>query len=86
MKLLSASLKAKRSEREWNQYVSGISNPHHEGFEITSGKRLGNDRIAFEVRLYEHYTDERWQKLRPAPSKIILTKVGPESWLIDEVP
>lgn len=86
MKLLSSPLKAKRSEEDWNQYISGISNPHHESFEISSGTKLGDDRIAFEVRLYEHYTGERGEKPRPAASKIILTKVGVESWLVDETP
>ncbi len=86
MKLLSSPLKAKRSEEDWNQYISGISNPHHESFEISSGTRLGDNRMSFEFLLYEHYTGEQWRKPRPAPAKIILIMAGAESWLVDEVP
>jgi hypothetical protein len=86
IKLLSVPLKAKRSEEDWNQYISGVSNPHHESFEISSGIRLGDNRISFEVLYYEHYTGVQWRKPRPVPAKIILRKAGLESWLVDEVP
>ena len=39
-------------------YISGISNPHHEAFEISPGRQVGPDRCAFPVRLFELYLGE----------------------------
>jgi hypothetical protein len=40
-------------EVELRQYMTGLSNPHHEAFEIRPGIRVGSDRYAFPVRLLE---------------------------------
>ena len=43
---------------ELRQYMTGLSNPHHEAFEISRGSGIGPDRFAFPVRLLELYTGE----------------------------
>lgn len=37
-------------------HFAGLSNPHHEAFEIIGYKRMSNDRICFKVWCYEDYT------------------------------
>ena len=39
-------------DREPWQYMSGLSNPHNEAFEISKGVRVGPDRFAFPVTLF----------------------------------
>lgn len=40
------------------QYMTGLSNPHHEAFEIGAGRMAGSSRIAFPVWLFELYSGE----------------------------
>ncbi len=43
----------------WLQlYMSGLSNPHHQAFEIHEGKASGRDRFSFPVTLYELATGQ----------------------------
>jgi hypothetical protein len=73
-------------------YLSGLSNPHHEAFEIAVDKRLPDGRYAFEVRLYEHYAGEKWREPKKKASRIVLVQAEAdewgrrEKWLVDEVP
>ncbi|MHB8077889.1 MAG: hypothetical protein ACYDIE_01365 [Candidatus Krumholzibacteriia bacterium] len=39
-------------------YLSGVSNPHHEAFEIGPGRQVVPDRYSFPVRLFELYLGE----------------------------
>jgi hypothetical protein len=50
--------RAKERESELRQCMTGLSNPHHQAFEIGGGSRLGADRYAFPVRLLELYLGE----------------------------
>ncbi len=84
--LLSPGIRHRRTEEDLQTSISGMSNPHHEAYEVTSGKRLSDGRYAFEVRLYVHYTAEWWRAPGPKLSRIVLTKKGPEEWLVDELP
>lgn len=83
--LVSDSLKEKESEDDLRMYISGLSNPHHEAFEICSGKRLPDGSISFEVMMYETYTG--YPNVYPAgPSQIVLSKNGRGKWLVVKLP
>jgi len=55
---LSPRLLQTKGEQWWRDEISGISNPHHEAYEICNGHRLPDGRFVFDVRLYEHYTGD----------------------------
>jgi hypothetical protein len=42
----------------FDTFMSGTSNPHHMGFELTGGKLLSATRATFTVSLLEHYQGE----------------------------
>jgi len=85
--LLSPRLRKSRTEDEWRMAISGISNPHHQSYEITGGKRLSDASIQFDVWLHDHYTGEQQASSpRQAAQHIILIKVGREEWEVDGVP
>lgn len=86
LKWLSLSLKHRKPSEELVNYISGTSNPHHQAFEVGGGKRTGEKSFAFEVRLYEHYTDTKWERPRPQPSRIVLIEEQPGRWRVDELP
>jgi hypothetical protein len=86
LSLVSQRLKRAKSEEELRTYISGVSNPHHQAFEIGPGQRLKDGRFTFQVRLYEHYTAEKWKGQRPRPGRIVLVRLGPEEWRVDELP
>ena len=52
--------KVKRStEASWlSQYMRGLSNPHHQAFEVGAGKEIRAGYFSFPVTLYELYTGE----------------------------
>ncbi len=85
LKLISDSLKNKESEDDLRDYVSGISNPHHEAFEVYSGKKLPDGRISFNVMTYETYTG--YPSVYPSgPTLIILSKDAHGKWKVDKLP
>jgi len=85
--LLSSRLVKSKGEQHWRNEISGMSNPHHEAYEISGGRRLGDGRFAFDVWVHAHYTGFRVEPVRKSkPSRIILMRVAPEEWKVDEVP
>ncbi|BAY07812.1 hypothetical protein [Calothrix sp. NIES-2098] len=94
--LVSPALKKKMSEDELTIYISGTSSPSHAAFEINSGKKLSNNRYAFDVKLYEYLysaTPESQSWKCPQSSRIVLIKTGVDSpkfrvgnWLVDALP
>ncbi len=83
--LISGSLRKRMSEQDLRSYISGISNPHHEAFEICSGKKLDDGRMAFTIMLYEVYTG--YPGVYPTgPSRLILSGDAQRGWLVDELP
>jgi hypothetical protein len=84
--VLTRELINRYSSDELSSILSGLSNPHHQSFEVGSGRRLSGRRYAFEVILYEHYTGTKYHRERSKPSRIVLIKVGPEKWLVDRLP
>ncbi len=84
--LLSPRLKNKFPEEYFRYYFSGISNPHHQAFEVGRGKRLPSGAFSFPVAMYEHYTGQKETVEHPKPLTIVVIQAGPESWVIDELP
>ena len=85
--MLSPRLLQSRSEADWRMSISGVSDPHHQAYEITSGRRLPDGRFAFAVWLHEHYTGFKDEpSKRREPDTIIVVKVGAEKWRVDKTP
>ncbi|HEV2350397.1 MAG TPA: hypothetical protein VG028_11185 [Terriglobia bacterium] len=84
--LLSPRLKNKFPEDYFRYYLSGLSNPHHQAFEIGRGKRLPSGEFSFPVTMYMHYTGQKENIGHPKPLTIVVIQAGPESWLVDELP
>jgi len=84
--LLSHELINRYSADELSSILSGLSNPHHQSYEVSLGRRLSAKRYAFDVILYEHYTGTKYHNERPRSSRIVLVRVGPEKWLVDKLP
>jgi len=83
--LISDSLKSKESEDDLRMYISGLSNPHHEAYEIYSGSRLPDGRISFKVKMYESYTSYP-NVYSEGPTTIIISKSAQGKWLVDKLP
>jgi len=84
--LLSPRLKNKFPEDYFRYYVSGLSNPHHQSFEIGRGKRLPSGAFSFPVTMYMHYSGQKENAPFPKPLTITVIQAGPESWLVDDLP
>jgi hypothetical protein len=84
--LLSPRLKNKFPEDYFRYYISGLSNPHHQAFEVGRGKRLPSGAFSFPVAMYMHYTGQKENIGHPKPLTIVVIQAGPESWVVDELP
>ena len=85
--LLSPRLRKSQAEDEWRMAISGCSNPHHQSYEITGGRRLPDGRIQFDVWLHDHYTGQRYgASPRNAAEHIILIELEREQWRVDDTP
>ena len=84
--LLSPRLKNKFPEDYFRYYITGLSNPHHQAFEVGRGKRLPSGDFSFPVAMYMHYTGQKENNNSSKPLTIVMIEAGPESWLVDELP
>lgn len=84
--LLSPRLKNRFPEDYFRYYLTGLSNPHHQAFEVGRGKRLPSGAFSFPVAMYEHYSGQKENVEHPKPLSIVVIQSGPESWLVDELP
>jgi hypothetical protein len=73
LRSVSARVRRLHPEAELRMYFSGLSNPHHAGFEIHRGRRVSAGRYAFPIRLFEFYTGEK--RGAPLPPLTLLTVV-----------
>lgn len=86
--LISDNVKKKYKDREdFIMQFAGVSNPHHEAFEIVGCKRISKQRIRFKVWLYYHYTGEYIPPYKRPDSDVYieLLKVNKGIWLVDNV-
>ena len=84
--LLTRELTGRYSADDLASMLSGLSSPHHEAFEVGSGKPLSATRFAFDVIYYEYYTGMTSHTPRPTPSTIVVVEAKPGTWLIDKLP
>ena len=83
--LLTPELLAAEGREAWGATISGCSNPHHESYEITGGRRLADGRFAFDIQLYLYYTNfpDVYNSPRVPPGTMVLKKVAHEEWRVD---
>lgn len=85
---LASSLK----EEELQGFFSGLSNPHHQGYEVIGGEKINNEAIRFYVWMYEYYTGTDIEQMpKPKPYYIDVVKSGKDKfgediWLVNSLP
>lgn len=82
--LITERLRAQINDASWlRQYISGLSNPHHQAFEIGRGEKVGSNRFKFPVVLYELYIGETTGYAYSSTVQVIKDSEG---WRIDVLP
>lgn len=85
--LLTEQLQKSRDKADLMQAISGLSNPHHQAYEIADGRRADRDTFQFSVWTYEWYTGEQVPAAaRPKPRTITLRLQSDGQWLVDQLP
>ncbi len=80
--LLAPSFRARLSQDALESELSGLSNPHHSGYEVESGGWLGPNRYAVEVRRNEAYTGIEDSGGSSSQERIVLVKAPSGRWQI----
>ena len=78
----------KNSEKgNLKSFFCGISNPHHQAYEVIGSNYINSDTIRFKVWLYEHVTGQTFEPVRhPQPYYIDVVKINTELWLVNTMP
>jgi hypothetical protein len=85
-KYITKNLKNSTTMEDLSAFFQGQSNPHHHGFEILGIKRSKQNKIVFQVWLFEHYTGDNGSNVNvPSAMMIDVIKVG-DSWLVNSFP
>jgi hypothetical protein len=85
--LLTEKVKSSVPQADLRMFFSGLSNPHHQGFEVIGNEQVDENTIRFHVWLYEYYTGETPPPTkRPEPSSIDVIKVNEDTWLVNNLP
>lgn len=85
--LLTNNAKKSVSPEDLTMFFSGLSNPHHQGFEIIGHENTGENTVTFHVWLYEYYSgDTPEPEKRPEPYTIEVSKVDENTWLVNNLP
>jgi hypothetical protein len=75
-----------KGEQYWRNMISGISNPHHQAYEVGEGSRIDDRRFAFRVWLHELYTGEEHPGApRDRGRVLVVREVGHGQWRVDEI-
>lgn len=90
-KYLTKEIQNKMTEEELIMYFTGLSNPHHQGFEISGAEKIDENTMRFRVWLYEYYTGEDTKVKRGSPTTMDIVKVGKDTygqdiWLVNKLP
>ncbi|OGP72629.1 MAG: hypothetical protein A2V86_04270 [Deltaproteobacteria bacterium RBG_16_49_23] len=84
LRLLSDHLRGKVNNDAWlRQFIVGLSNPHHQAFEIEAGRKLSDTRFIFSVTLYELYSGENMGFAYKGVMEVV--KQG-NVWRVDRLP
>ena len=87
VELLSEKVKNSDNQEGLFMFFTGLSNPHHQGFEIVGKENINENTIRFQVWLYEYYTNETPPPTdRSAPYSLDIIKVNENSWLVNNLP
>ena len=85
--LLTEKVKSSVKQEELTMFFTGLSNPHHQGFEIIGNYYIDDNTIRFQVWLYEYYTDETPPPAeRSIPYTLDVIKVNENTWLVNNLP
>jgi len=85
--LLTDNAKKAVSAEDIKMFFSGLSNPHHQGFEIIGHENADENTVTFHVWLYEYYSGETPEPAeRPKPYTIDVVKVDADTWLVNHLP
>lgn len=84
LRLISDQLRREIKDDSWlRQFMIGLSNPHHQAFEIGRGKKKSADVFVFPVTLYELASGERTGNAYSGALEI--SKEG-DSWRVTLLP
>jgi hypothetical protein len=86
---MSPRLLKTRPEEYWRGLICGCSNPHHEAYEVSNGRRLPDGRFEFDVSLYTYYSffpqpENRWQQSLTV--KVVRFDSENDEWRVDDLP
>lgn len=70
-------------EHVLRDFVSGISAPHHQAFEISSGRKIHADRYSFPVTLYEYADGDKGGFSYRSALELVRENEG---WRVDKLP
>ena len=84
LKLMSNRLRAQvKDDAGLRQFIVGLSNPHHQAFEIGSGRKQNAGRYSFQVTVYELYEGEQFGIGYKTTIEVV--REG-SNWKIDRLP
>jgi len=84
LRLMSERLRSQVKDESWlRQFLVGLSNPHHQAFEVGRGRLKANNRYGFLVTLYEFHTGEHTGN--KYQSTLEAVKEG-QGWRVDHLP
>lgn len=87
VQLLTERAKSSARQEDLMMLFTGISNPHHQAFEVVGKEYIDENTISFQVWLYEYYTGEMPPPSeKPAPYSFNVIKVDGDTWLVDTLP
>lgn len=87
VELLSKEAKNSVPQEDLRMFFSGLSNPQHQGFEVIGKEHVDNNKIRFQVWLYEYYTGETPPSVeKPKPYSIDVIQVNEDSWVVNNLP
>ena len=84
--LLTDRLNRSLSAEVLNDVIVGPANQKHSAFEILPGKKIGEDRYEFEVRLFYRYSGTHGDKIETPLDKIIISREPSEVLRVDQFP
>lgn len=85
--LLTDNARNSVSSDQLIMFFTGLSNPHHQGYEVTGADRINDNTVRFYVWIYEYYTGESPEPMgRPNPYYVDVVNAGGDKWLVNNFP
>jgi len=83
--MLTRRMIAQYSDTRLAAALVGGENPSHGAFEIFKGRRLGEQRYEFKIRLFHRYKGQLIDRIEAPVQRIVIVNAG-DRWLVDEFP